>query len=253
MLNGQVTLVTGASRGIGHATAIAFAKAGAKVIIAARSGSALENIAGQIASLNGVCLPVQVDVTEETSVRQLVERAVAHFGRIDVLVNNAGAIVYGPAERATLEDWDTVIGTNLKGSFLCVREIIPIMARQGGGHIINVASQAGLNGFPNLGIYCASKFGLIGLSKSLGRELLPSKIRVSYICPGWVDTGLLAIFPQKMAAQASKASPEHIAQQILRLAMIKPGTSSRGTLLHRIARVLKRGLGSASSDTYSSF
>ncbi len=122
MLNGQVTLVTGASRGIGHATAIAFAKAGAKVIIAARSGSTLENIAGQIAGLNGLCLPMQVNVADETGVRRLVECAAAHFGRIDVLVNNAGAIVYGPAERATLEDWVTVIGANLKGSFLRARD-----------------------------------------------------------------------------------------------------------------------------------
>ncbi len=253
MLNGQVTLVTGASRGIGQATAIAFAKAGAKVIIAARSSSTLENIAGQITRLNGVCLPMQADVTDETSVRRLIEHAVAHFGRIDVLVNNAGAIVYGPAEHATLEDWDTVIGTNLKGSFLCAREIIPTMARQGGGHIINVASGAGRYGFPNLAIYCASKHGLIGLSESLGRELLSSKIRVSYICPGWVDTAFLAVFPQKMVVQASKTSPEHVAQEILRLATIQPGTSSRGTLLHRAVRVLKRCFKRAWFDTYSSF
>lgn len=253
MLNGMVALVTGASRGIGYATAIALAQAGAKVIVAARSAGALRNVAGQIARRNGVCLPMQVDVADEASVRRLVERAVAHFGRIDVLVNNAGAVVYGPVEHATLQDWDKVIGTNLKGAFLCMHEAIPIMARQGGGHIINVASQAGLNGFPNLAIYCASKFGLIGLSKSLGRELLSSKIRVSYVCPGYVDTGMLTVFPREVVARTSKVSPEHVAQEILRLAAIRPGASARGTLLHRAVRMLKRRLGRTWSNTYSSF
>jgi NAD(P)-dependent dehydrogenase (short-subunit alcohol dehydrogenase family) len=253
MLDGKVTLVTGASRGIGYATAIALAKAGARVVVAARNAGGLEKVVERISGLNGVCLPVQADVTDEASVRRLVERAIAHFDRIDVLINNAGAVVYGPAERARIEDWDTVIDTNLKGPFLCMREIIPIMTRQDGGHIINVASQTGLNGFPNLAIYCASKFGLIGLSKSLGRELSSSKIRVSYVCPGYVDTDLLAVFPREVVTQASKISPEHVAEEILRLAAMRPGTSSRGGLLRRAVRALQRRLGNAWSDTYSSF
>ncbi|MHB8624358.1 MAG: SDR family oxidoreductase [Sulfuricaulis sp.] len=253
MLNGEVILVTGASRGIGYVCAITLAQAGAKVVIAARSVDTLENVAKQIARHNGVSFPIQADVTEAASVHEMVKSAVARFGRIDVLVNNAGAIVYGGAEHATLQDWDKVIGTNLKGSFLCIQEVIPIMVRQGGGHIINVASRAGLSGFPNLAIYCASKFGLIGLSKSLGRELQSSKIRVSYVCPGYVDTEMLSVIPREDVSRTSKISPEDVAQEILRLAAIQPGVSAHGTLLHRAMRTLKRRRGHAWSDTYSSF
>ncbi|MDD5250641.1 MAG: SDR family NAD(P)-dependent oxidoreductase [Rhodocyclaceae bacterium] len=254
MLNDQVLLITGASRGIGAASAICFAQAGAKVVAAARSRDALEDVAARIGALHGTCLPIPADVTDEASVRHLVAHALARFGRIDLLINNAGVGVCGPTERTTLDDWNVVIGTNLKGAFLCAREIIPVMVRQGGGHIINVASQAGRFGFPRLALYCASKYGLIGMSESLGRELAASNIRVSYLCPGWVDTAFLEIFQDDIVRKAIKASPHAIAREILDLAT-KPRIASRPTFVGKVARLLKRRLQGAATqcETYSSF
>lgn len=255
MMRNQVVLITGASRGIGAASAMAFARAGAKVAAAARDRDRLAHVAARIrSSAGGTCLPVAADVRDEASVRHMIGEVLRRFGRIDILINNAGVGTFGPTADVTLDDWDTVIGTNLKGALLCARETIPAMHRQGGGHIINVASQAGQYGFPQMALYCASKYGLIGLSESLGRELASSRIRVSYLCPGWVDTGFLAIFPREVVDRAVKSSPQAIAGALVELA--NGATKSRfERLMNRLARRLPwcPAGWKIRSETYSSF
>jgi len=217
VLNDQVIIITGASRGIGYATAYLLAQKGAKVVLASRNIEALRKAANTIKSNYGTCTYVPTNIQQENDVKNLVSQVIKHFGRIDILINNAGIGVYGPITQTTLYDWEQVMGTNLKGIFLCTKEVIPIMIREGSGHIINIASQAGKYGFPNLAIYCASKFGVIGFSESLKRELAPYNIKVSYLCPGYVDTDFLKIFPKEIINKVKKALPDEIATQIFHL------------------------------------
>jgi len=210
-------MVTGASKGIGHATARLLAEKGAKVVLVARDITALQEVAEIITRNRGCCLTIPTDVSREDRVKELVRTTLEHYGGIDVLINCAGTAIYGPITETTSRDFEQVIGTNLKGIFLCTKEAIPVMMQRGAGHLINVASQAGKFGFPNLAIYCASKFGVIGFSEALALELAPSKIRVSYVCPGYVRTGLLEIFPKNLLKRADMAEPQDVANQIYRL------------------------------------
>ena len=205
MLKGTVILVTGASQGIGREIAVKAAVAGARVIIAARNSEKLESVANHIAQLGGDCLGIVTDVASEASVRSLFEEIDVKYGSLDVLVNNAAICAFGSVEQLGISDWNSIIDTNLKGPFLLSKAGIPLMRRHGGGHIIMIASQAGLSGMPNLTAYCASKFGLVGFSQSLGKELRPDRIRVSYLCPGWVDTDMLQVFPASIVRDAKKA------------------------------------------------
>jgi len=175
-------------------------------------------------------------VCRETSVKALVNQTVSRFGRIDVLINNAGVCVYGPVIRTTLDEWERVMETNLKGVFLCTREVIPAMIRQGAGHIITVASQAGKFGFPNLATYCASKFGVIGFSESLEREMFPYKVKVSYLCPGYVDTALLNVFPAEIIKNARMTAPEEVADQLFKLVISPRSKAKHPSLLKKMIR-----------------
>lgn len=240
MLQDAVALVTGSSRGIGRATAVTLARAGANLVVSARTAAALAPVTAEIETLGVECLPVAADVTSPESVRELFALAFGHFRHIDVLINNAGTGVYGPVEHVTVEDWNRVIDTNLRGPFLCMREALPIMRRQGSGHIVNVASQAGLYGMPNLGPYCASKFGLVGLSQSVGRELRSTGVRVSYLCPGWVDTAFLDVFPSERIEKAEKASPQRVADEILGLIEDRGHDTGQESLLPRISGFVTR-------------
>lgn len=215
-LQGKVIIVTGASKGIGRATACLLAERGAHVILAARSPKELEEVSRTIESRRGISRGIPTDIRDESDVKVLMQQAQGYFGRIDVLINNAGRCIFGPLSQASLADWEEVMETNLKGVFLCTREVIPIMIRQGEGHIITVASQAGKFGLPNLAIYCASKFGVIGFSEALKQELNPYRIKVSYLCPGYVNTGLLKAFPEETLSQAKMAQPQEVAEHIFR-------------------------------------
>ena len=252
MLKGAVVLVTGAGKGIGEATATAVAKEGARVIVAARSAENLAAVAGRIANGGGDCLPLAADITSEASVGELFAKIDAQYGRIDVLVNNAGLLVVQPLEKTTIADWNSVVGTNLTGPFLCSRAAIPMMRRQGGGHIINIASLAGLTGIANHSAYCAAKFGVVGQSQSLGRELLNDRIRVSYVCPGTVDTDMLKAYHESEVRDLKKANPEEIARQVLAL-ILQQRRPDPNSLAQKLLRKLRNRLGVQQTEIYSSF
>jgi len=187
-LAGQVALVTGASRGIGRGIALAVARAGADVAVAARSAPDLAVVAREIEGLGRRALVVPTDVRDDAAVQALVEGVLATLGRVDILVNNAGLGHFGPVEDMPIEQFDEMIGVNLRGPFLCVRAVVPAMKRQGGGAILNIASVAGLVGNANLSGYNASKFGLMGMTEALMLELRHAGIKVAAICPGSTAT-----------------------------------------------------------------
>jgi len=190
-LNGQVALVTGAGRGIGASIAIKLAGMGATTVICGRTRATLESTAAAITKSGGKAETTECDVTDLTSVEQLAERVRGKFGRLDVLVNNAGIGGFGgPLHQMPPESWDQVLNTNLRGVYYCIRAFAPIMISARGGHIINISSLAGKNPLPNGAAYAASKWGLNGLSYSIAEELRGHNIRVSIICPGSVDTEL---------------------------------------------------------------
>src|SRR6266851_1982127 len=188
-LAGQIGVVTGAGRGIGAAIARKLAKLGATSVLSARSRAALESTAAAIAQEGGKSEVVKCDVTDLSSVDSLAKHVHSRFGRVDVLVNNAGiGGTGGPLHQLAPEIWDQVLNTNLRGVYYCIRSFAPLMIRAGGGHIVNISSIAGKNALPNGAAYSASKWGLNGLSYSVAEELRAHKIRVAVVCPGSVHT-----------------------------------------------------------------
>ena len=192
-LIGKVVLITGGSRGIGKAIAIRMSKIGATVAFTYRSNaSAARNVAHQIEQSGTDGIALKVDVSNAKEVRNAVKTVSKQFGRIDILVNNAGIWKYGEIGKITERQWDETLDTNLKGTFLFTNEIVPIMKRQKGGRIINIASTAGQRGEPFHSHYAASKGGMIAFTKSIGAELAPFGIYVNCVSPGWVDTDMSA-------------------------------------------------------------
>jgi len=187
-LKDKVTLITGASRGIGRASALALAREGATIVGAARNQHDLDALVSEIESAGGKALAVVTDVTKSAEVTACVNQAREAFGRIDILVNNVGMGGYRPFLEWSEEDYDRIMATNAKSTWLFCKETIPHMLAQGGGNIVNVASVAGLQGYPSEGIYCASKFAQVALSQSLDREFFERNIKVSMVCPGGVET-----------------------------------------------------------------
>jgi NAD(P)-dependent dehydrogenase (short-subunit alcohol dehydrogenase family) len=190
-IKGKVAVVTGGASGIGKATALAFAREGAKVVVVTgRSVAAAEETVRQIRDLGGEAIFVQCDVTDEAQVEAMVAQAVAAFGRIDFAFNNAGVgpdgvtIPFGPLTDVTEADWDSVIDTNLKGVFLCLKHEIRQMRKQGSGAIVNTSSTAGLQVKPGFGGYCPSKAGIVALTKAAALENKDLGIRVNVVCPG---------------------------------------------------------------------
>ena len=191
-LENRIAVVTGAASGIGKGIAIAFAREGASVVVADRSEerSAAEVLAG-IREHGGEALFVQTDVSDAQSVQLMADAALARFGRVDILVNNAGIFTESLIENMPIDDWDRVVGVNLRGTFLCTRALIGQMLERGDGRIINIASQLGQIGGKSVGHYAASKAGVIGLTKSLAREVALRGVRVNAIAPGPIETPLL--------------------------------------------------------------
>ena len=181
----QVTVVTGAGRGIGRAIAIELGKLGAQVVLAARSRSELEDTAQLIGAKASV---IPTDVRKQDEVYRLFEQVGTTLGAVDVLVNAAGLGIFGPVVDFKDEDFENLIETNLRGIFLACRRVLPSMIERQRGHIVNIASIAGKVGSANRAVYCASKFGVIGFTESLAEEVRQYGVRVSVICPGSTDT-----------------------------------------------------------------
>ena len=191
-LAGKVALITGASRGIGFAIALRLVEAGARIAICARDVNALEAARSRLLSkspskANDV-FAMSADVASQAQVSALAEKTIAHLGAIDFLINNAGTSRFGPVHECTENDWDTVLDTNLKGVFLASRAVLPGMISRRGGHIVNISSLAGKNSFAGGSLYCASKWGLLGLTYCMAEDVRAYGIRVSAICPGSVAT-----------------------------------------------------------------
>ena len=187
-LKDKITLITGASRGIGRACALAMAKEGAVIVGTARNGDDLQAMVAAVEAAGGKASAIVADVTKSADVARCVAETVAEHGRIDVLVNNAGMGGYRPFLDWSEDDYDRIMATNTKSTWLFSKEVIPHMLKAGGGQIVNVASVAGLQGYPSEAIYCASKFAQVGMSQALDREFWERGIKVSMVCPGGVET-----------------------------------------------------------------
>lgn len=190
-LKGKVAIITGGNKGIGRAISIAFAKRGANIVIAARDIKTSQKVIREITKFGIRCLSIKVDVSKGQKVKQMVDLTLEKFGRIDILVNNAGVISASPIKELTEEEWDKVFEVNVKGTFLCCKYVTPVMIKQRKGKIINLSSTAGKRGSIFRTHYSASKFAVIGLTKSLAIELAPYGINVNAVCPGDVQTAML--------------------------------------------------------------
>ena len=187
-LSGSVALITGGSRGIGLAIARRLGALGASLALCSRGTERLQAVTKELTDLGLDSFPVAADVTQALDVSALVERIGVQLGPVDILVNCAGVGIFGPFHERSEEEWNTVLNTNLKSVFLVSRAVAPEMIRRRRGHIVNISSLAGKNAFPNGGLYCASKWGLMGLSNCMAEELRVHGIRVSAVSPGSVAT-----------------------------------------------------------------
>src|SRR6266446_789400 len=190
-LSGKIAIITGAGSGIGRACAIAFAREGARVALVGRRRAPLEEVAGEIGSAAFVSVG---DVSDKNDIERIVRETVAHFGGLNVLVNNAGKLVAGTAESHTEEEWDATFNTNVRGAWLLSKAALPHMRKSGGGSIINISSVLGLVGARNRVAYAASKGAITLMSKAMALDHAPENIRVNAICPGIVETELVAQF-----------------------------------------------------------
>ena len=217
-LDGTTAIVTGASRGIGFAIAAALVGRGSRVTIAGRDQSQLEAAAKRLQSQTtgkGAVLSVSGDVGRARDAARLIEATVQRFGGLDILINNAGIGVFATVADMPVEEWDSVIQTNLSGAFYCSHAAIPYLKQQGGGWIVNISSLAGKNPFAGGGAYCASKAALNAFSESLMQEVRYDNIRVSYIMPGSVSTGFSGRGDGGHADW--KIAPEDIAEIVVEL------------------------------------
>jgi NAD(P)-dependent dehydrogenase (short-subunit alcohol dehydrogenase family) len=220
-LAGSVALVTGGSRGIGRAIAQRLATLGASVAICGREGTALQSAAADLEKLGARAFFRLTDVSKAGQVSELVAETEAALGSISILVNNAGIGLFGPAHEKTEADWDRVVNTNLKSVFLVSRAVVPSMIRRGSGDIINISSLAGRNTFAGGGIYCASKWGLMGLSGCMMEDLRGHGIRVSVVCPGSVATEFSGSRPKD---PGKALSPEDVAHAVEAIVTQRPGS-----------------------------
>jgi len=228
-LKNKVAIITGGSSGIGKATALLFAKEGAKVVIAARDPKDGEKVVSEIKKAKGEAMFIKTDVSNESDVKQLIEKTYKKFKKIDIMYNNAGIELPKPVTETTEEELAKVLAVNLKGVFFGCKHVIPKMSK--GGVIVNTASAAGIVGFPNLAAYCASKGGVVLLTKEIALDYAKKGIRCNCVCPGAIMTPMLKRFfdksPEPKKAKDEMAAkhpmnrlgkPEEIANAVLFLA-----------------------------------
>jgi len=229
-LKGKVAIITGARRGMGKAHALAFARAGTKVVVSDISLEDCQKVVEEIQKEGGEAMAIKCDISRKGEVEEMVKSTIEKFGRVDILVNNAGICQFKPFLELNEEDWNRTLDVNLKGYFLCAQAVAREMVKQKSGVIINIASvamgQIGI-GFPNLVHYCASKGGIVAMTEAMALELAPYNIRVNAISPGAIDTpmvdplrvdkksleGLLARIPMKRMGR-----PEEVSNLVLFLA-----------------------------------
>ncbi len=225
-LKNKVALITGASSGIGKATALLFAREGAKIVVNYfESEYEAKSVVKEIRELGFDAIAIECDVSKENEVKSMVEKAIKKFDRIDILVNNAGIVFDMPFFERTVEQWKRTMDVNLLGTFLCSKYVSENMIKQGNGKIINISSTNGINSFsPEAMDYDASKAGIIILTRNLAKELAPT-IQVNSVAPGWVDTDMNKDLPKDFVEDEIKkiylkrfAKPEEIAKTILFLA-----------------------------------
>ncbi len=185
----KVVIVTGAGKGIGKEIAISYAEQGAKVVIADKTKQDVEETVQLLTECEKECLGITVDVRAPEAIKSLVQETVQKYGAIDILINNAGISFWKSPYDITLEEWDSVIHTNLRGTFLCSREVAKVMRQHGGGAIVNISSTRALMSEPDSEAYAASKGGILSLTHALAVSLGPDRITVNAISPGWIETG----------------------------------------------------------------
>jgi 3-oxoacyl-[acyl-carrier protein] reductase len=197
-MTNRTAFITGASRGIGRACALALADTGARVAVAARNMAQLEELAGEIRSKGREAFPVAIDMTSDESIREALAKTTKDFGPIAILVNNAGITKDGLALRMKKDDWDSVLATNLTGAFLATQQVLHSMMKERWGRVINISSVVGEMGNPGQANYVASKAGLIGLTKALAQEMGSRNITVNAIAPGFIETDMTHKLSQEL-------------------------------------------------------
>jgi 3-oxoacyl-[acyl-carrier protein] reductase len=207
MPKGKIAIVTGASRGIGRSISLALASAGATIVAMDMDQAATDAVVAELKAAGGNAIAVVGNVTVPADADNMIDSAIQAFGRVDILVNNAGITRDGIFLRMKDEDWDAVLTVNLKGAFLCSRAASKVMAKQRYGRIINIASVVGQMGNAGQANYCASKAGLIGLTKSNARELAKRNITVNAVAPGFIATAMTDALPEKVKAELTAQIP----------------------------------------------
>jgi NADP-dependent 3-hydroxy acid dehydrogenase YdfG len=243
-LEGRVAAITGASSGIGEATAVALAEAGAAVALGARRVDRIQALAERIGSDGGQAIAVEVDVTEERAAKDFVSAAHERLGGLDVLVNNAGVMLLGPVGGADTEHWRRMVDVNLLGLLYCTHAALPLMIDGGGGHIVNLSSVAGRHARAGAAVYNMTKFGVTAFSEALRQEALHSDIRVTCVEPGFVETELQGHNKSAVVQQGVRRMREQIGEVLqagdiadaIRYAVCQPGHVSVNEVLVRPTR-----------------
>ena len=206
-LKDKVALVTGASQGIGRATSLALAEAGAQVAVAARSAEKLRSLVAEMEAAGSRALAIPMDVADASQIKTGFQQALAHFGKLDILVNNAAITRDTLALRMKLEDWDAVLRTNLTGAYLCLQQALGAMLRQRSGRIINLSSVVAETGNAGQANYVASKAGLIGLTRAIAVEVASRAITVNAVAPGFIETPMTDPLPQELKDKMKSLIP----------------------------------------------
>jgi NADP-dependent 3-hydroxy acid dehydrogenase YdfG len=225
-LNGKVALITGASSGIGHASALALAAEGARLVVTARRQERLEVLASKVQEMGSEAAIVVGDVREEETARGCVALAMERYGRLDILFNNAGVGNYKDLVETSAQEYDEMMDSNMRSTFLFSRQAVPVMIEQGSGTILMLSSMAGIYGFGGEAVYCASKFAQVGFAQALDKELRPYGIKVGVICPGGVKTefALGKGRTEEGVAQSGMLEPEDVAGAVLLACSQSPGS-----------------------------
>lgn len=223
-LAGQVALVTGAGRGIGRAIALAFAREGAAVALAARGASEIDAVAREAMAGGTRAVAIPVDVTDEAAVTALIESVLSRLGRLDILVTAAGVARFGPVAGSSAADWDRTLAVNLRGAYLCCRAVLPAMMAQARGTIVNIGSVVTSRTLPGTAAYTTSKYGLLGLSRVLAEEMRPHGVRVGVLSAGAVNTALWDQVPSP-PDRARMLRPEQVAEAAVLMVTAAPGAT----------------------------